>query len=85
MSTKPLHVRALTDAERRALEAALRSTDAFVLRRAQILLASARSERVSTIGPLVGYSRQAARQIIHQFNQDGLAVLERQSNRNHVL
>jgi hypothetical protein len=85
MSTKPLHVRALTDGERRALEAALHSSDAFVLRRAQILLASARGERVSTIGPLVGFSRQAVRQIIHRFNRDGLPVLERQSNRNHIL
>jgi hypothetical protein len=85
MSTKPLHVRALTDAEHKALAAALRSTDAFVLRRAQILLASARGERVSTTGPLVGFSRQAVRQIIHQFNRDGLSVLERRSNRNHVL
>jgi hypothetical protein len=85
MSTKPLHVRALTDAERRALEAALRSPDAFVLRRAQIVLASARGERVSTTGPLVGFSRQAVRQVIHQFNQDGLRVLERQSNRNHTI
>jgi hypothetical protein len=34
-------VRPLTDAERETLEANLRSPDAFVLRRAQIVLASA--------------------------------------------
>jgi len=41
----PKFVRALTADERVALEAGLRSSDAFVLRRCQILLASARGER----------------------------------------
>jgi hypothetical protein len=41
----PLFVRPLTDAERQALEAGLHSSDAFVLRRCQILLASARRAR----------------------------------------
>src|SRR5437868_5517949 len=85
MSTKPLYVRALTDAEREALEAALRSSDAFVLRRAQILLASARREPVSSIAPRVGFSGQAVRQVIHIFNHEGVAVLRRQSTRNKTL
>jgi hypothetical protein len=85
MEKAPLYVRALTDAERTALEAGLRSPDAFVLRRAQILLASARGEGVGDIAPLVGYSGQAIRQIIHAFHQQGLAVLERRSSRNHTL
>ncbi len=37
---RPIFVRPLSDAEREALEAGLRSSDAFVLRRCQILLAS---------------------------------------------
>ncbi len=41
----PIFVRTLTDDERQALEQGLRSKDAFVLRRCQILLASARGER----------------------------------------
>jgi hypothetical protein len=85
MSTKPLYVRALTDAEREALEAALRSSDAFVLRRAQILLASARREPVSSIAPRVGCSGQAVRQVIPIFNHEGVAVLRRQSTRNKTL
>src|SRR5436305_3661707 len=85
MSTKPLYVRALTDAEREALEAALRSSDAFVLRRAQIRLASARREPVSSIAPRVGFSGQAVRQVIHIFNHEGVAVLRRQSTRNKTL
>jgi hypothetical protein len=85
MSTKPLYVRALTDAERQALEAALRSPDAFVLRRAQILLASARREGVSSIAPLVGFSDQAVRDVIHAFNARGLAALQRRSTRTRTL
>lgn len=37
----PIFVRPLSDAERETLKAGLRSPDAFVLRRCQILLASA--------------------------------------------
>jgi Winged helix-turn helix len=83
MEREPLYVRAVTDAERGALEAALRSTDAFVLRRAQILLASARGAGVSQSAPLVGYRTQAVRQIIHAFDARGLAALKRGSSRNH--
>ncbi len=43
--TSDLRVRTLSKEERKALEAGLRSSDAFVLRRCQILLASARGER----------------------------------------
>ncbi|HZA22804.1 MAG TPA: hypothetical protein VFA32_09415 [Dehalococcoidia bacterium] len=41
---RPIFVRPIIDAERQQLEAGLRSSDAFVLRRCQILLASARGE-----------------------------------------
>jgi transposase len=85
MGKAPLYVRALTDAERQALEAALRSSDAFVLRRAQIVLASARGEAVSSIAPLVGFSGQAVRQVIHAFNREGRGMLQRRSTRNKTL
>ena len=85
MGKAPLYVRALTDAEREALEAALRSSDAFVLRRAQILLASARGEQVGAIAAVVGFSGQAVRQVIHAFHQEGLGVLRRRSTRSHTL
>jgi hypothetical protein len=45
----PLFVRPPTEEERQALAAGLRSEDAFTLRRCQIVLASARGERVSVI------------------------------------
>jgi transposase len=85
MGKAPLYVRRLTDAERQALEAALRSPDAFVLRRAQILLASARGEPVGGIATTVGFSGQAVRQVIHAFHRAGLAVLRRRSTRRHSL
>ena len=75
MGKAPLYVRALTDAEREALEAALRSADAFVLRRTQILLASGRGEPVGAIVATVGFSGQAVRQVIRAFHRRGLAVL----------
>jgi transposase len=79
-----LFVRPPTDAERQALEAALRSPDAFVLRRAQIVLASAQGEGVGAIAPRVGFTGQAVRQVIHAFNAQGLAVLGRGSSRPHT-
>jgi transposase len=80
-----LYVRPLREAEREALEAALRSPDAFVLRRAQILLASARGEQVGAIAATVGFSGQAVRQVIHAFHREGLGVLQRRPTAPHTL
>jgi transposase len=84
-TTRPLFVRPLSEAERVALEEAVRSSDAFVLRRAQIIRASAHGERVSTIAPRVGFSGQAVRAVIHAFKAQGRAVLQHGSPRNKVL
>jgi transposase len=79
--TERLFVRELTAAERRELEAGLRSRTAFVLRRCQALLASARGEGVGPIARAVGCSRQTVRNVIHGFNARGLASLARGSHR----
>src|SRR5205085_12314314 len=84
MGKAPLFVRPPTDAERQALEDGLRSADAFVLRRAQIILASARGENVGAIAPRVGFSGQAVRDVIHAFNARGLPALQRGSRRTAV-
>src|SRR5919204_3901981 len=73
--TRPLSVRPLTDAERQVLQDSLRSVDAFVLRRAQIVLASAAGERSGQIAPRVGFTTQGVRDAIHAFNARGLDVL----------
>ena len=81
---RPIFVRPLTDAEQAALTAALRSSDAFVLRRAQIVLASARGERAPQIARSVGSDDQTVRDIIRAFDATGLAVLARHSRRPHT-
>ena len=80
----PLKVRPLTDAERTRLEAGLRSSESFVLRRCQILLASSRGEWPSQIATEVGCSDQTVRNVLNRFEQGGLeACLIRRSNRPH--
>jgi transposase len=85
MGKAPLFVRPPTDAERQALEDSLRSSDAFVLRRAQIILASAQGDTVGVIAPRVGFSGQAVRNVIRAFNARGVAVLQQGSRRNRVI
>lgn len=81
---KPIFVRPLTDAERLRLEAGLRSNDAFVLRRCQILLASTRGERPPQIARAVGCNDQTVRNVIRAFEAQGIdACLTRRSNRPH--
>ena len=77
----PIYVRPVTDAERERLEAGLRSPDAFVLRRCQILLASARGERAPTIARQLGCDDQTVREAIHAFNANGVAALQPGSRR----
>ncbi len=80
----PKFVRALTADERVALEAGLRSSDAFVLRRCQILLASARGERAPRIAVSLGCDDQTALDAIHAFNARGRACLTKGSSRAHT-
>ncbi len=81
----PIFVRPLTDTERDALMAGLRSADAFTLRRCQILLASALSERAAQIAHALGCDDQTVRNAIHAFNQRGLDALTEDSSRPHCL
>ncbi len=76
----PIYVRSFTAAEQQALDAGLRSSDAFVLRRCQILLASARGEHARVIAASLGCDDQTVRNAIHTFNTHGLAVLTRKSS-----
>jgi transposase len=80
---KPIYVRPITDAKQHALQEGLRSADAFVLRRCQILLASARGQHAREIATLLGCDDQTVRQAIHTFNVCGLATLRRGSSAPH--
>ena len=71
----PIFVRTLSKEEREALEAGLRSSDAFVLRRCQILLASARRERPPRIAENLGCGSQTVRNAIHAFDERGSEAL----------
>ncbi len=81
----PLYVRSLTNAERDALKAGLRSSDAFTLRRSQILLASARGETPPAIARQLGCASQTVRNTIRAFTTRSLAALQEQSHRNHTI
>ncbi len=81
--TAPIYVRTLTDEERKQLEAGLRSPDAFVLRRCQILLASARGLPASAIEWNLGCDDDTVRKVIKAFNAHGLAALQAKSRRPH--
>ena len=81
---RPIYVRPLIDAERETLEAGLRSSDAFVMRRCQILLASGRGENAYQIARSLGCNPQTARNAIHEFNEKGLdGALQQGSKRPH--
>jgi len=80
---RPIFVRTITEEERKQLEAGLRSKDAFVLRRCQILLASARGERAPTIARAVGCDDETVRDVIRAFDREGLAALQMKSRRPH--
>lgn len=75
MPREPIYVRPVTEEEQAALRAGLRSRDAFVLRRCQILLASAGGKRASQIAGEIGCDTDTALKAINAFNQRGLDAL----------
>src|SRR2546429_9286136 len=81
---KPLFVRELSGPERHALQAGLRSSDGFRVRRCHILLASARGDTAPIIAQAVGCSPQAVRNVLRAFEARGLAVVAPQSPRPHT-
>ncbi len=81
---RPIFVRPLTDAERDAVEVGLRSSDAFTLRRSQILRASLRGEPVPGIARSLSCDEQTVRNAIHAFNQEGVATLTKCSCAVHT-
>lgn len=74
----PLLVRSLTETEQAELEKALRSEEAFTLRRAQIVRLSARGRHSPEIADELGCCSQTVRNAIHGFNEDGIESLYRE-------
>ena len=77
---KPIYIRPLTEGEHKTLQEGVRSSNAFVLRRCQILLASARGQTARVIGKTLGCDDQTVRNVLHTFNTQGLAALTRRSS-----
>jgi len=77
----PIFVRSFSEEEREALQAGLRSKDAFTLRRSQMLLASSRGEYAPKIAEALGCGQQTVRDAIHDFNERGLDALVARSSR----
>jgi hypothetical protein len=80
----PIFVRPLTDGERQALKAGLRSPEAFTVRRCQILLQSADGHRPRAIAAAVGCCVQSVRNAIRAFGAEGPASLHEKSSRPKV-
>jgi hypothetical protein len=76
----PIYIRPLTAGEQQTLQGGLRSPNAFILRRCQILLASARGQTARVIGEALGCDDQTVRNVLHAFNTQGLAALPRRSS-----
>lgn len=77
---EPIFIRPLTDDERAAVRAGLRSKNAFTLRRCQILLASAAGKTPRRIARQVGCVDQTVRNVIRAFEREGLTCLEQKSS-----
>lgn len=75
MAKSPIYVRTLTKEEQAALTVGLRSRDGFVLRRCQIVLASACGKRAAQIASELGCDSDTALNAINAFNRAGLAAL----------
>jgi transposase len=75
---EPVHVRRLTDQEGQKLQQIVRrgSTNSVRYRRATMLLASAGGNRVPVIAQLVQADEDTVRDVIHRFNEIGLACLD---------
>jgi transposase len=75
---EPVKVRRLTDQEGQQLQRIVRrgSTNTVRYRRAVMLLASAGSNRVPVVAQLVQADEDTVRDVIHRFNEIGLACLD---------
>lgn len=81
----PIFVRPPTDAERETLEAGLHSSEAFVLRRSQIVLESAEHKLAPEIAEHLHCHADTVRNAIHAFNAQGVAALQEGSSTPHTI
>jgi transposase len=77
----PLFVRALTQEERATLQAGRWATEAFTLRRSQILLASAEGHTPRQIAQHWGCGDQTVRKVLRAVAREGVGCLQQQASR----
>lgn len=77
-------VRELNPEELVTLKQGLRSSDAFTLRRCQVLLASNQGHAPQQISAQLHCSDQCVREAIHAFHQAGLSCLQAKSHATHT-
>jgi Winged helix-turn helix len=77
---KPIYIRVLTEGAQQTLQEGLRSSNAFVWRRCQSLLASARGQTARVLGETLGCDDQTVRNVLHTCNTPGLTALTRRSS-----
>ena len=82
---QPIYIRELSQEEQAVLEAGLRSSEVFTVRRCQILLSSARGKRALQIAQALHCDDQTVRNALHAFHEKGLAALEPGSSRPHQI
>jgi len=80
-----IFIQKISDEEREKIESGLQSSEAFVMRRCQILLASERGESIKTIAEQLGCSLELPRIVINGFNEKGLEILKEKSKRPHQI
>lgn len=77
---RPIFARAFTKEEKQAIDKALSNTDAFSMRRAQILRLSGEQKKIPReIADNLGCAVQTVRDVIRAFNRSGISCLQRQS------
>jgi hypothetical protein len=81
----PIRVRPLRECEQQAIAAGLHSSDAFTVRRCQIVRGSAHGQTAPALARTLGWSEQTVREAIHAFNARGVAALVKGSSRPHTI
>jgi transposase len=80
---RPLFIRELSSQEKKVLQKGLHSSEAFTVRRSQILLSSAQGRTPRHIAKELHLSDQCVRNAIHAFNKQGPSCLEEKSHARH--
>ena len=83
---KPLYVRELNSEEQAQLQAGLRASSAFTVRRSQIILMNSEEGLTARqIAARLRCSDQCVREALRAFEAEGIACLKAKSHRKHTL